>query len=56
MQQVENDLRELPTYEGLPDLATLLTEFEGLVTDLQHFSALEHVLKYTPARWWRAHK
>ena len=56
MRQVENELRELPTYEGLPNLVTFLTEFEGIVTELQRFSALDHVLKATPARWWGAHK
>ena len=30
---VENQLRELPTYEGLPNIVTFLSEFEGLVTD-----------------------
>ena len=30
VQWVENELRELPTYEGLPNLATFLTNFEGL--------------------------
>ena len=53
---VENELRELPTYEGLPNLATFLSEFEGLITESQRLSALEHVLKTTPARWWGAHK
>ena len=53
---MENDLRELPTYEGLPNLATFLSEFEGLVTESQRFSALDHVLKATPSRWWETHK
>ena len=56
VRQVENELRELPTYEGLPNLATFLTEFEGLVTESQCLSALDHALKATPARWWGAHK
>ena len=56
MQWVENELREIPTYEGLPKLATFLTEFESLVTKLQHLSTIDHVLKATPARWWGTHK
>ena len=27
-------LKRVTTYEGLPNLATLLTEFEGLITEL----------------------
>ena len=49
-------MRELPTYEGLPNLATFLSEFEGLVIELQHLFALDYVLKATPARWWGTHK
>ena len=49
-------MRELPTYEGLPNLATFLIEFEGLVTELQRLFALDYVLKATPARWWGTHK
>ena len=56
VQWVENELRELPTYEGLPNLVTFLTKFEGLVAESQCLSALDHVLKDTPARWWGAHK
>ena len=56
VQWVENELRELPTYEGLPNLDTFLIEFEGLVTKSQHLSTLGHVLKDTPARWWGTHK
>ena len=56
VQWVENELRELPTYEGLLNLVTFLTEFEGLVTESQCLSALDHVLKATPTRWWGVHK
>ena len=31
VRRVENELHELPTYEGLPNLAAFLNEFEGLV-------------------------
>ena len=53
---MDNELREFPTYEVLPNLATFLTEFEGLVTESERMSALDHVLKAPPARWWGTHK
>ena len=56
MRRVENESREIPTYEGLPDLATFLNEFEELVIESQCLSALDHALKATPARWSGAHK
>ena len=46
----------LPTYEGLPNLASFLVEFEEKVTESQRLSALDYVLKATPARWWGTHK
>ena len=49
-------MRELPTYEGLTNLAAFLNEFEGLVIEPQCLSALDYVLKATPARWWGTHK
>ena len=56
VRQVENRPRELPTYEGLPNLATFLSDFEGLVTEPQRLAALDFVLKATLARWWGTHK
>ena len=53
---VENELREIPTYEGLPNLAAFLSDFEELVTGSQHLSTLDQVLKATPPRWWGMHK
>ena len=53
---MENELRELPTYEGLPNLATFLKEFEGLVMESCRLFTLYHALKATPTRWWGAHK
>ena len=32
VRRVETQSRELPTYEGLPNLATFLSEFEGMLT------------------------
>ena len=49
-------MRELPTYEGLPNLVTFLSEFEGRVIEPQRLFALDYVLKATPARWWGTHK
>ena len=45
---VENELRELPTYEGLPNLATFLNEFEGLVMESPLLSVLDHAIKILP--------
>ena len=56
VQWVDNELRELPTYEGFPNLATFLHDFEGIVIESQQLSALDHVLKATPAKWWGTHK
>ena len=47
---------ELPTYEGLPNLAYFWTEFEEKVTEHQCMSAQDFMLKVTPARWWVTHK
>ena len=52
VRRVEAQSRELPTYEGLPNLATFLSEFEGLVIAPQCLSVLNYVLKATPAKWW----
>ena len=51
MQWVENEIRELPIYEVLPNIATFLSDLEGLVTDLQHLSVLNDVLKATFTKW-----
>ena len=56
VRRVENEMHELPTYEGLPNLVTFLNEFEELVRESQLFSTLDHALKAMPARWWGAHK
>ena len=45
-----------PTYEGLSNLASFLIEFEVKVTESQRLSALDFVLKATPAKWWGTHK
>ena len=52
MRWVENEVRDIPTYEGLPNLATFLTEFERLVLESQRLSVLDHVMKAMPARGW----
>ena len=56
MRQVENESKELPTYEGLPYFVTFLNEFEELVIESQRLSTLDHALKAIPARWWGVHK
>ena len=42
-------MQPLPTYEGLPNLAVFLTEFEELVTEPQQLSALDRALNAMPA-------
>ena len=46
----------MPIYEGLPNLAYFLVEFEEKVTKSQRLSALEYALKAIPTRWWDTHK
>ena len=46
----------LPRYEGFPNIASFLEEFEEKVTKSQRFSGLDYVLKATPARWWGTQK
>ena len=56
MQRVGYEASKLPTYEGLPNLASFLIDFEVKVTESQCLSALDFVLKSTPTRWWGMHK
>ena len=57
VQRVEFEASTLPTYEGFPyNLAYFWEEFEEKVTESQRLSALDYVLKATPARWWSTHK
>ena len=56
MQRVSTKVCDLPTYEGLPNLESFLTEFEEKVTEPQRLLALDFTLKATPARWWVTHK
>ena len=56
VQRVRVKESMLPTYEGLPNLASILEEFKEKVTESQRLSALSYVLKATPARWWDTHK
>ena len=46
----------LPTYEGFPNLASFLEEFEENVTESQQLSSLDCVLKDTLTRWLGTHK
>ena len=56
VRQVQTQSRELPTYEGLPNIANFLSEFEAMVTEPKCLSAVDCMLKATPARWWSMHK
>ena len=53
---MENQSRESPTYEGLPNITTFLSGFEALVIEPHRLSELDYVLKATPAKWWGMHK
>ena len=55
-RRVGAEASTLPTYEGLPNIASFLEEFEEKVTESQWFSTLDYVLKATPTRWWGTHK
>ena len=46
----------MPTYEGLPNLASFLMHFEEKNTESERLFTLDFVLKYTLARWWGTHK
>ena len=50
------EVSDLPKYEGLPNLAYFLIEFEEKVIEPQCLFALEFPLKATLARWWVTHK
>ena len=56
MRRVGIEVSDLPTYEGLPNLAYFLTEFEEKISKHQRLSALDFALKATPDRWWITHK
>ena len=47
---------DIPTYEGLPNLASFISEFKYRVSKLQHLLELEEALNATPTIWWDAHK
>ena len=56
VQRVGAKASALPMYEGFPNIASFLQEFEENVTESQRVSSLDHVLKATPSRWWGTHK
>jgi hypothetical protein len=53
---VGTEIREPPSFHGLNDLETLLTQYEDKVLENQRLLALDLALKATPARWWGTHK
>ena len=53
---VATEVIELPKYEGIPNLADFIDEFEDKVSEPQRLLALEEALKATPTRWWDTHK
>ena len=56
VRRVGAEAGTLPTYEGFPNLASVLEEFEEKVTKSHRFSALDYVLKPMATRWWDTHK
>jgi hypothetical protein len=53
---VGTEIREPPSFHGINDLETFLTQYEDAVLENQRLLALDLALKATPARWWGAHK
>jgi hypothetical protein len=53
---IGTEIREPPSFHGLNDLETFLTQYEDEVLENQRLLALDLALKATPARWWGAHK
>jgi hypothetical protein len=50
------EIKEPPSFHGLNDLETFLTQYEDKVLENQRLLALDLALKATPAIWWGAHK
>ena len=56
LRWVGTEVCDLPTYEILDNLDTLLTEFEDKVLEPQWLLSLDVALKATSTRWWDVHK
>ena len=56
LRWVGNEVCDIPTYEGLPNLDMFLSKFEDKVLEPQRLLGLDVTLKSTPTRWWDAHK
>ena len=50
------EIKEPPSFHGLNDLETFLTQYEDEVLENQRFLALDLTLKATPTIWWGANK
>jgi len=53
---IGTEIREPPSFHGLNDLETFLTQHEDEVLENQRLLALDLALKDTPTRWWGAYK
>jgi hypothetical protein len=53
---VGTEIREPPSFHGINDLETLLSEYEEAVLENQRLLALDLSLKATPTRWWGTQK
>jgi hypothetical protein len=47
---------KLPTFDGLNNLETFLSEFEEIVQVQQRLLELDEALKAMRMRWWGTHK
>ena len=56
MRWVGTKVCDLPTYEGLANFDTFLTEFEEKVLEPQHLLEMDVALNATPTKWCVAHK
>jgi hypothetical protein len=53
---IGTEVSNIPTFDGLNHLETILVEFEKIVLVQQRLLALDEDLKETPAIWWGTNK
>jgi hypothetical protein len=53
---ISTTVSNLPTFDGLNPLETLLSDFEESVPMQQILLVMDEALKATLARWWGTHK
>ena len=50
------EVKDIPSFDGLPDVNDFLHQFEQEITHEQSMSAIDLAVGATPARWWHTHK